>query len=199
MEKITTDISTFENLRKDGYTYVDKTDLLWRLVAGQEGRQFFISRPRRFGKSLMLSTLRSIFEGRRELFRDLKIAKKKYDWTSYPVVSLDMSDAEAESVDQLRENMSNIVDGLVDEFQLEGVRRVSSPGAYLGNFFKALAKKKGLRRRLQGRPPTGDARRHQLPQDEAQHRRAPVRIFFGGLMSPFLTRTADFFARTLST
>ena len=143
MEKITTDISTFENLRKDGYTYVDKTDLLWRLVSGLDGRQFFLSRPRRFGKSLMLSTLRSIFEGRRELFKGLKIEKKKYDWASYPVVSLDMSDAEAESVDQLRENMSNIVDGLVDEFQLEGVRRVSSPGAYLGNFFKALAKKSG--------------------------------------------------------
>ena len=49
MEKITTDISTFENLRKDGYVYVDKTDLLWRLVANAEGRQFFISRPRGFG------------------------------------------------------------------------------------------------------------------------------------------------------
>ena len=56
MEKITTDISTFENLRKGGYVYVDKTDMLWRLAANQEGRQFFISRPRRFGKSLMLST-----------------------------------------------------------------------------------------------------------------------------------------------
>ena len=46
MEKITTDISTFENLRKGGYVYVDKTDTLWRLVANQEGRQFFIARPR---------------------------------------------------------------------------------------------------------------------------------------------------------
>ena len=50
MEKITTDICSFENLRKDGYVYVDKTDLLWRLAASKEGRQFFISRPRRFGK-----------------------------------------------------------------------------------------------------------------------------------------------------
>ena len=68
MEKITTDISSFENLRKGGYVYVDKTDLLWRLAADKEGRQFFISRPRRFGKSLMLSTLKCIFEGKRELF-----------------------------------------------------------------------------------------------------------------------------------
>ena len=64
MEKIATDISTFENLRKGGYVYVDKTDMLWRLVANQVGRQFFIARPRRFGKSLMLSTLRCIFEAR---------------------------------------------------------------------------------------------------------------------------------------
>ena len=69
MEKITTDIYSFENLRKDGYVYVDKTDLLWRLVSKKEGRQFFISRPRRFGKSLMLSTLKCIFEGKRELFK----------------------------------------------------------------------------------------------------------------------------------
>ena len=51
MEKITTDISSFENLRNGGYVYVDKTDLLWRLAADKEGRQFFISRPRRCGRS----------------------------------------------------------------------------------------------------------------------------------------------------
>ena len=68
MEKITTDIYSFENLRQGGYVYVDKTDLLWRLAADQDGRQFFISRPRRFGKSLMLSTLKCIFEGKRKLF-----------------------------------------------------------------------------------------------------------------------------------
>ena len=51
MEKITTDIYSFENLRKGGYVYVDKTDLLWRLAVDREGRQFFISRPRRFGRS----------------------------------------------------------------------------------------------------------------------------------------------------
>ena len=63
MEKIATDIYSFENLRKGGYVYVDKTDLLWRLAADKEGRQFFISRPRRFGKSLMLSTLSASSRG----------------------------------------------------------------------------------------------------------------------------------------
>ena len=141
MEKITTDISTFENLRKDGYTYVDKTDLLWRLVANTEGRQFFISRPRRFGKSLMLSTLKAIFEGKRELFKGLKIEKKRYDWKQYPVVMLNMAEVVAPTVEKLRENLSDLVDGLVEEFGLVNVRRVSDPGKSLGNFLKALAAK----------------------------------------------------------
>ena len=143
MEKITTDISSFENLRKDGYVYVDKTDLLWRLVAKQEGRQFFISRPRRFGKSLMLSTLKCIFEGKRELFRGLKIEKKRYDWKKYPVVMLNMADIGADSPAQLAENLVDMVDGLVKQFGLENVARPSAPGKYLGNFFKALAAEKG--------------------------------------------------------
>ena len=124
MEKITTDISTFENLRKGGYTYVDKTDLLRRLVSDTEGRQFFISRPRRFGKSLMLSTLKAIFEGKRELFRGLKIAKLKYDWKKRPVVMLNMAEVGAPTVDKLRENLSDMVRGLISDFKLKGVRQV---------------------------------------------------------------------------
>ena len=143
MENVTTDISTFENLRKGGYVYVDKTDLLWRLVSDREGRQFFISRPRRFGKSLMLSTLKCIFEGRRELFRDLKITKRKYDWATYPVVMLNMAEVVAPTVDKLRENMSSLVKGLIRSFRLKGVQTVSEPGMSLGNFFKALAEEKG--------------------------------------------------------
>ena len=141
MEKITTDLSTFENLRKDGYTYVDKTDLLWRLVANTEGRQFLISRPRRFGKSLMLSTLKAIFEGKRELFKGLRIDRLKYDWKRYPVVMLNMAEVVAPTVEKLRENLSDLVDGLVEEFDLGRVRRVSDPGKSLGNFLKALAAK----------------------------------------------------------
>ena len=143
MENITTDIFSFENLRKDGFVYVDKTDMLWRLVSKKDGRQFFIARPRRFGKSLMLSTLKCIFEGKRELFKGLKIDCLKYDWKKYPIVMLNMAEAVADSVGQLRENLSDLVDGLVEAFALEGVRKVSSPGKYLGNFFKALAAKRG--------------------------------------------------------
>ena len=143
MEKITTDISSFEKLRKGRFVYVDKTDLLWRLVTTKDGSQFFISRPRRFGKSLMLSTLRCIFEGRRELFKGLKIEKKRYDWKTYPVVALNMAEVVAPTVDKLRENLSSMVQGLIKHFALEDVQVVSEPGMSLGNFFKALAAKKG--------------------------------------------------------
>ena len=143
MEKIATDIYSFENLRKDGFVYVDKTDLLWRLVAKNEGRQFFISRPRRFGKSLMLSTLKCIFEGKRELFKGLKIEKKRYDWAKYPVVMLNMADVVAPTVDKLRENLLSLVKGLVRSFQLKDVDVVSEPGMTFGNFLKALAAAKG--------------------------------------------------------
>ena len=143
MEKITTDISTFENLRKDGYTYVDKTDLLWRLVANMEGRQFFISRPRRFGKSLMLSTLAAIFEGKRELFKGLKIDSLDYDWKRYPVVHLDMSDVSGETPAELKDAMFDMVEGLVKSFGLSGVSRTLNPGGYLNNFLKALAARDG--------------------------------------------------------
>ena len=124
MEKITTDISTFENLRKDGYTYVDKTDLLWRLVANTEGRQFFISRPRRFGKSLMLSTLKAIFEGKRNLFKGLKIEKLDYDWKKYPVVHLDMSKVKGETPDMLKASLGSLVNSLAAAFRLKVDRQV---------------------------------------------------------------------------
>ena len=144
MEKIATDIYSFENLRKDGFVYVDKTDLLWRLAAKNDGRQFFISRPRRFGKSLMLSTLKCLFEGRRELFKGLKIEKKRWDWQkTWPVVMLNMAEVGGANLGELHENLLDMVDGLVESFALKNVRRVSAPGKYLANFFKALAAAKG--------------------------------------------------------
>ena len=101
MEKIATDIYTFEQLRKRGYAYVDKTDNIWPLVNDSIGTQFFLARPRRFGKSLLVSTLRSLFEGRRDLFHGLAI-EPKWDWTkAWPVIHLDMGSCQADTVDGL--------------------------------------------------------------------------------------------------
>lgn len=76
-------IQTFEQIREDGYVYVDKTDLIFDLVT--KGKIYFLSRPRRFGKSLLISTLKSYFEGRKELFEGLKIASMEKEWKQYPV------------------------------------------------------------------------------------------------------------------
>ena len=78
LRKLPIGIQTFENIRREGYVYVDKTALIYRLVT--TGKPYFLSRPRRFGKSLLLSTLESYFEGRRELFEGLAIADLEEAW-----------------------------------------------------------------------------------------------------------------------
>ena len=103
MEKVATDIYTFERLRKEGFTYVDKTGVLNEMTSGEWGAQFFIARPRRFGKSLAVSTLKSLFEGRRDLFKGLAI-EPKWDWSrKWPVLHLDMGSMQARSADEFRE------------------------------------------------------------------------------------------------
>ena len=144
MEKITTDIYSFERLRNDGYVYVDKTDLLWRLVAKTEGGQFFISRPRRFGKSLMLSTLKAIFEGKRELFRGLKIDRMKYDWKTYPVVHLDMSMVKGETPDKLEAVLLGLVLRLARSFKIRLARTdIVTAASAFSAFLDGLAETKG--------------------------------------------------------
>ncbi|MBQ6923331.1 MAG: AAA family ATPase [Kiritimatiellae bacterium] len=102
MEKAATDIYTFENLRGNGYTYVDKTAILKQLADDSRGRQFFIARPRRFGKSLAVSTLKCLFEGRRDLFQGLAI-EPRWDWSwKWPVLHIDMGSAQAETVAELK-------------------------------------------------------------------------------------------------
>ncbi len=71
-------IQTFERIRKDGYVYIDKTDLVWQLT--KESPFVFLNRPRRFGKSLLATTLASYFKGQRELFDGLKIMDMEKEW-----------------------------------------------------------------------------------------------------------------------
>ena len=82
-------IQSFESLRKGGYCYVDKTRLVYQLV--KTGKYYFLSRPRRFGKSLLLSTLEAYFKGQKELFAGLKIAGLEQAWQEYPVLHLDLN------------------------------------------------------------------------------------------------------------
>ncbi|MCD8303269.1 MAG: ATP-binding protein [Prevotellaceae bacterium] len=82
-------IQDFESLRKDGYVYVDKTALMYRLLS--TGKYYFLSRPRRFGKSLLLTTFEAYFRGKRELFEGLAVERLEKDWTRHPVLHLDLT------------------------------------------------------------------------------------------------------------
>ena len=87
-------IQSFEKIRKEKYLYVDKTDLIWNLA--NNGKTYnYLSRPRRFGKSVLVDTLQAYFEGKKELFEGLKMMDMEREWKSYPVIRLDMSGAGA--------------------------------------------------------------------------------------------------------
>ena len=98
-------IQNFEKIRTEGYLYIDKTELVYRLV--KTGSYYFLSRPRRFGKSLLISTLGAYFQGKKELFQGLAIEKLEKDWTKHPILHLDLNTEKydtAESLDNLLNN-----------------------------------------------------------------------------------------------
>ena len=82
-------IQNFESIRRDGYAYVDKTAWMWKMI--DEGKYYFLSRPRRFGKSLMVSTLEAFFSGQRELFKGLYVDTVEWDWQQHPIMHLDLN------------------------------------------------------------------------------------------------------------
>ena len=92
-------IQNFEDLRKKDYIYVDKTALIYQLVS--TGKYYFLSRPRRFGKSLLISTLEAYFSGKRELFAGLEMDKLEKKWIEYPVLHLDLNTQKYDSIEKL--------------------------------------------------------------------------------------------------
>ena len=87
-------VQTFSEIIRGGYVYVDKTDLVWQMT---QFKYVFLSRPRRFGKSLLSTTLCSYFSGEKELFEGLKIMELEQEWTAYPVIHLDLSEAKGKN------------------------------------------------------------------------------------------------------
>ena len=96
-------IQSFEEIRYSGYVYVDKTALIHRMTS--TGKYYFLSRPRRFGKSLLVSTMEAYFSGRKELFEGLAMASLEKDWVSYPVMHLDLTGSRYTSVSDLIEKL----------------------------------------------------------------------------------------------
>ncbi len=106
LAKLPIGISDFGKIRREGYLYIDKTGYIYRMLS--TGMYYFLSRPRRFGKSLLLSTLYYLFKGKRELFDGLYIYHKEgIDWREYPVIMLDFNRIESTNSEILRERLIN--------------------------------------------------------------------------------------------
>ncbi len=108
MKDLTSSVYTFEDLIKGNYLYIDKTEYLWELVRPYKGI-YFLSRPRRFGKSLTLSTLKALFEGKKDLFKGLAIAEKPYDWKEYPVIHFDLNGWNFSTPEKMQESLCGLV------------------------------------------------------------------------------------------
>ena len=124
-------IQSFEEIRKEGFLYVDKTDIIWQLA--NEGKKYnYLSRPRRFGKSVLVDTLEAYFTGKKELFEGLKIMELETEWVKRPVIRLDMSRAGAVP-DTLRSYLNNIFRQYEKEYSL-----VPNPTDSLADRFNAI-------------------------------------------------------------
>ena len=148
MKPIATANYDFEKLITDGCVYVDKTDMLWKLTTAKDAI-YFISRPRRFGKSLMLSTLKCLFQGKKKLFRGLKIEKKKWNWAqTYPVIDLNMSDFDKEGTrDGFRRSLSSSLKKQLDAARID-YRENDAPGDLFDALIKGLAAANGGDRKV---------------------------------------------------
>ena len=128
--KLPIGIQTFEKIRRGGYLYVDKTEQLWQLASNSV--PYFLSRPRRFGKSLLLSTFEAYFEGKKELFGGLAIEKLEDKWEKHPVLHLDLNAEKYDTIESLNAILSNQLT------QWEAVYGKGEDETTLSNRFKGI-------------------------------------------------------------
>ena len=134
-------IQSFEHIREDGYVYVDKTDLIYNLVT--QGKIYFLSRPRRFGKSLLVSTLKAYFQGKKELFKGLAIDALEKEWAEYPVFHIDFNGTNFTQGDALFQKIEGYIASWEREYGKDPVRMTS--GDRFAYVLKQAHKKYGRR------------------------------------------------------
>ena len=138
MKDLTSYVYNFEEMIRGNFLYVDKTEYIWQMIRPSSAG-YFLSRPRRFGKSLTISTLKAVFEGKKELFKGLALYDKPYDWKKYPVIHLSFgdynvaSDAKAELPDYLMEKIRRIA--CAYSLTMHG----NTPGLCFGNLIDQLS------------------------------------------------------------
>ena len=133
MTKYPIGLQNFQGLREDGYVYVDKTAFVYEMATS--GKYYFLSRPRRFGKSLFLSTLEAYYQGKKELFKGLALERLEKDWKVYPVLHLDLNAAKYTEPEALVAN----IDGHFRLFEKDYA--VDSTGLTLPERFKTIIRK----------------------------------------------------------
>lgn len=131
----------FAQIRNNGYYYVDKTDLVYKMT--HTNRVYFMSRPRRFGKSLLISTLQYYFEGKKELFTGLAIESLEKEWKSYPVIRLDMSIVKYTGHNTLEITLNKILEPFEEEYGVKADPQNYAWGTRLASIIEAAHKKTG--------------------------------------------------------
>jgi len=121
MQDLPLGLETFSTLRENDYLYVDKTKYIFKLL--KPGKRYFLSRPRRFGKSLLISTIEELFKGNKEIFKDLFIYKQ-WNWDKiHPVIKLDFGAGEYTNYKELKESLYDSLEDIAEDFQIELKRR----------------------------------------------------------------------------
>src|SRR5436190_22485133 len=118
MKYLSTDVSSFSIMMTGNYIYVDKTEYIYNLFSGGL-RLYFLSRPRRFGKSLLISTLKELFLGNRELFKGLWIDSSDYQWITYPVIYLDFGTIGHDTAENLKKSLSLRLQEIASEHNIQ--------------------------------------------------------------------------------
>ena len=133
LRKLPVGVQSFKKIREENYLYVDKTDIIWELA--NNGDQYnYLSRPRRFGKSVLVATLEAYFQGRKELFNGLKIMDMEDEWKQYPVIRLDMSRGGASA-----EEIESYLDRTFEEYEQKYDIKIK-PSDSLSNRFDLIIK-----------------------------------------------------------
>ena len=135
LKKLPTGIQTFEVIREENYLYVDKTELVYRLA--NEHRYAFLSRPCRFGKSLLCSTLKSYFEGSRDLFEGLKIMELEKEWRRHPVLLISLASMKGGTVQDFNDRISLQLRWLEEQYGVE--KPDDTPGSRLANLIRTVS------------------------------------------------------------
>ena len=136
-------IQSFEQIIEDGYAYIDKTDLVYKLT--HEGKIYFLSRPRRFGKSLLVSTLKNYFLGRKELFKGLKIDSLEKEWKVYPVFHVDFNGSNFTKQGILENRIASYVSDWEKQYSLEAGDIETDLGNRFMKVLKAAHEQSGRR------------------------------------------------------